>query len=141
MMQGSRYEEGMISVIIPVYNVEPYLRKCLDSVICQTYRNLDIIVVDDGSTDDSGQICDEYQNMDDRIRVFHKKNEGLSSARNLGLQYVKGEYIGFVDSDDFIDEDMYESMLHEMKEDVDIVICGRRICFPKEMHQKSIQIV
>ena len=71
MMQGSRYEEGMISVIIPVYNVEPYLRKCLDSVICQTYRNLDIIVVDDGSTDDSGQICDEYQNMDDRIRVFH----------------------------------------------------------------------
>lgn len=137
MMQGSRYEEGMISVIIPVYNVEPYLRKCLDSVICQTYRNLDIIVVDDGSTDDSGQICDEYQNMDDRISVFHKKNEGLSSARNLGLQYVKGEYIGFVDSDDFIDEDMYESMLHEMKEDVDIVICGRRICFPKEMHQKS----
>lgn len=132
-----QYETGLISIIIPVYNVAPYLRKCLDSVIHQTYQNLDIIIVDDGSTDYSGQICDDYQRIDSRVRVFHKKNEGSSSARNLGLQYVKGEFIGFVDSDDFIDEDMYESMLQEMKDDVDIVICGRRISFPKEMHQKS----
>lgn len=137
MVMDNQYEEGMISIIIPVFNVEPYLRKCLDSVIHQTYQNLDIIIVDDGSTDHSGQICDDYQKIDSRVRVFHKRNAGLSSARNLGLRYVKGEFIGFVDSDDYIDKDMYESMLHEMKDDVDIVICGRRISFPKEMHQKS----
>lgn len=136
-MQENQYEEGMISIIIPVYNVESYLRKCLDSVIHQTYQNLDIIIVNDGSTDDSGKICDNYQRIDSRVRVFHKKNEGLSSARNLGLQYARGEFIGFVDSDDFVDADMYESMLGEMEDDVDIVVCGRRISFPKEMHRKS----
>lgn len=137
MKKEKQYEKKLISIIVPVYNVEPYLRKCLDSIINQTYQNLDIIIVDDGSTDGSGQICDYYQSADRRIRVFHKKNEGLSSARNLGLQHAKGEFIGFVDSDDFIDLDMYESMLHEMDDDVDIVTCGRYICFPKEKHCKG----
>lgn len=132
-----KYGEKLLSVIIPVYNVEPYLEKCLNSVISQTYRNLDIIIVNDGSTDRSGEISEYYQSIDKRVRVFHKKNGGASSARNLGLQYARGEFIGFVDGDDFIDEDMYESMLHEMSSDVDIVICGRRICFPTDMHQKS----
>lgn len=137
MEKEEQHKKGMISIIIPVYNVEPYLRRCLESVINQTYPYLEIILVDDGSTDGSGQICDAYQNMDKRIRVFHKKNGGSSSARNLGLQYAKGEYIGFVDSDDFIDLDMYESMLQEMEDDVDIVTCGRYVSFPKEKHKSS----
>jgi glycosyltransferase involved in cell wall biosynthesis len=89
-----------ISVIIPVYNTESYLRKCLDSIVNQTYRELEIIIIDDGSTDGSGEICDEYKMSDSRIRVFHTENRGLSCARNLGLDEAKGEWIGFVDSDD-----------------------------------------
>lgn len=137
MRKENQYEKGLLSIIIPVYNVEPYISKCLESVINQTYPYLDIIIVDDGSTDGSGQICDTYQNTDKRVRVFHKKNEGPSSARNMGLHYAKGEFIGFVDSDDFIDLDMYESMLQEMENDVDIVTCGRRISYPKEKHCNS----
>lgn len=133
----NQYDKGLISIIIPVYNVEPYINRCLESVINQTYPYLEIIIVDDGSTDGSGQICDAYQNMDKRIRVFHKKNGGPSSARNLGLHYAKGEFVGFVDSDDFIDLDMYDSMLHEMEKDVDIVTCGRYISFPKEKHKRD----
>ena len=100
--------EDLISVIIPVYNVELYLRRCIDSVIKQTYKNLEIILVDDGSTDKSGEICDEYASLDNRISVIHKENGGLSSARNAGLKNAHGEYFGFVDSDDAIVEDMYE---------------------------------
>ena len=91
-----------ISIIVPVYNVESYLRECLDSIVGQTYPLLDIIVVNDGSTDGSGAICDEYAERDSRIRVVHKKNGGLSSARNAGLDLVKGEFIAFVDSDDYL---------------------------------------
>ncbi len=98
----------LISVIIPIYNVEQYLRQCLDSVINQTYKNLEIILVDDGSTDNSGKICDEYALKDARIKVIHKENGGVSSARNAGLDIAKGDYIGFVDSDDYIEKDMYE---------------------------------
>ena len=101
----------MISVIVPVYNVEPYLRKCLDSILAQTYRNLEILVIDDGSTDGSGRICDEYAGRDERIKVFHTENHGLSCARNLGLDNANGEWIGFVDSDDWIEPDMYEVLL------------------------------
>lgn len=129
--------KNMISVIIPVYNVEMYLEKCLDSVINQTYQNLEIIIVNDGSTDNSGRICDYYQGIDSRVKVYHKKNEGLSSARNVGLQYAKGEFIGFVDSDDYIDLDMYECMINEIEDDVDIIVCGRRMVFPREMHQND----
>lgn len=101
----------LISVIVPVYNVEKYLAKCLNSVIHQTYENLQIIIIDDGSTDHSGRICDEYSKIDERIQVIHQKNCGLSYARNAGLSVAKGEYIGFVDSDDWIHLDMYSHLI------------------------------
>lgn len=115
----------LISVIVPVYNVEPYLRKCLDSIVNQTYKNLEIILVDDGSTDNSGIICDEYANKDNRIKVIHKANGGLSDARNKGLDIVKGEYTGFVDSDDYIAEDMYEYLYNfAIENDLDVAMCA-----------------
>ena len=100
--------DDLISVIIPVYNVEKYLKECLDSVINQTHKNIEIILIDDGSTDNSGKICDEYRKKDDRIIVIHKSNEGLSSARNDGLIHAKGKYIQFIDSDDYVNRDMLE---------------------------------
>ena len=114
----------LISVIVPVYNVELYLERCSDSIIGQTYKNLEIILVDDGSTDKSGKICDIYENKDSRVRVLHKCNGGLSSARNKGLELATGEYIGFVDSDDYIALDMYERFYSFILEDVDLVCCG-----------------
>lgn len=114
----------MISVIVPVYNVEPYLRKCLESVLNQTYRDLEILIIDDGSTDNSGQICDEYK-KDERVRVLHTENRGLSAARNLGLDEANGDWIGFVDSDDWIEPDMYEVLLRKAEETgADVVECG-----------------
>lgn len=107
--------EELISVIIPVYNVEEYLSACLESVTGQTYKNLEIIVIDDGSTDKSGIICDEYCSRDNRIKVIHKKNGGLSDARNSGLKAAKGQYIGFVDSDDWIAPEMYEVLYRSCK--------------------------
>lgn len=101
----------LVSVIVPVYNVENYLRRCLDSIVCQTYKNLEIILIDDGSTDESGKICDEYAKKDERIKVIHKENEGLSSARNTGVDNAKGKYVTFVDSDDDITKDYVEYML------------------------------
>ena len=121
---------GLISVIVPIYNVQDYLRKCIDSIINQTYRDLEIILIDDGSTDSSGKICDEYLKIDHRIRVYHKKNGGLSSARNAGLKMARGEWIGFVDSDDYIEHDMYELLLSNMGQDVDIVCCSRKVIYP-----------
>lgn len=102
---------SLISVIIPVYNVEKYLSKCLDSVIRQTYKNLEIIVIDDGSTDSSAELCDKYSKTDSRIKVIHQKNGGLSFARNIGLSIAKGDYIGFVDADDWIHPDMYRHLI------------------------------
>lgn len=114
----------VISVIVPVYNVELYLCRCLDSILNQTYGNLEIILVDDGSTDKSGAICDAYKKKDSRIIVIHKRNGGLSSARNCGLEIAKGEYIGFVDSDDYIASDMYALLHRHMRVDIDLVCCG-----------------
>lgn len=115
----------MISVIIPIYNVEKYLPKCVDSVINQTYKDIEIILVDDGSPDRCPEICDEYTKIDDRIKVIHKLNGGLSDARNAGLDIATGEYIGFIDSDDYIDEHMYEDMLSAIENaDADLCICG-----------------
>ena len=114
----------MISVIVPVYNVELYLRKCLDSIVNQTYRDIEILVIDDGSIDGCGRICDEYAEKDGRIRVFHTENRGLSCARNLGLDNAHGEWIGFVDSDDWIEMDMYENAINGIG-DADI------LCFQK----------
>ena len=103
--------QALISVIIPVYNVEEYLRECVDSVLCQTYGNFEIILVDDGSTDSSGQICDEYLEKDERVTVIHQKNGGLSVARNAGLSETNGDYIYFLDSDDYISENAIETLL------------------------------
>lgn len=114
-----------ISIIIPIYNVEQYLSQCLDSVIHQTYKNLEIILINDGSTDNSGKICNEYAKMDNRIRVFHKKNEGVSSARNMGLNNCTGDFIGFVDPDDFIEYNMYEILYNEQQRtNADIIWCN-----------------
>lgn len=114
----------LISVIIPIYKVEDYLNECVQSVIHQTYKNLEIILVNDGSPDKCPQICDEYAKLDNRIIVIHKKNGGLSDARNAGLKQATGDFISFVDSDDFIDTTMYEKMLeYQQESDADIVSC------------------
>lgn len=116
----------MISVIVPIYNVAEYLPKCIQSICDQTYRNLEIILVDDGSTDESPQICDKYAAMDERIVVHHKKNGGLVSARKAGLRMARGEYIGYVDGDDWIEPDMYECLFRCMNEEkAEVVMCGR----------------
>lgn len=101
----------MVSVIVPVYNVEKYLPSCIESVINQTYMDWELLLVDDGSTDNSGKICDEYGEKDKRIKVFHKENGGVSSARNLGLDKANGEYVAFLDADDYVDADLYENAL------------------------------
>lgn len=103
-----------ISIIVPVYNVEQYLRKCVDSILAQTFTDFEVILVDDGSPDNSGAICDEYAKLDSRVRVIHKENGGLSDARNAGIEIAKGKYLGFVDSDDFIDKDMYEILYNDI---------------------------
>lgn len=121
--------EPKISVIVPVYKVEPYLRKCLDSIVGQTYQNLEIILVDDGSPDSCGAICDEYAAQDKRVQVIHKANGGVSSARNAGLAAATGEWIGWVDSDDWIEPDMYSYMLEKVREyGADIAVCSRSEC-------------
>ncbi len=107
--------EPLISVIVPVYKVEDYLIKCVDSIRNQTYQNLEILLVDDGSPDGCGQMCDELALQDNRIKVIHKANGGLSSARNAGLDAMTGAYVGFVDSDDWIDPQMYEALLSQME--------------------------
>ena len=114
-----------ISVIIPVYNVEQYLEKCLDSILNQTYKNIEIILVNDGSIDKSGVICDEYSRKYNNIKVFHKENGGVSSARNLGITVAKGEYITFADPDDFLNKDMYKILYENAKNyNSDITICS-----------------
>ena len=114
----------LLSVVVPVYNVGKYLDRCIKSIINQTYKNLEIILVDDGSVDASGKICDKYAFKDKRINVIHKENEGLSEARNTGIKLSKGDYITFVDSDDYIDERMYEILIHDLEYyDVDIATC------------------
>lgn len=115
----------LISIIIPVYNTEKYLDKCLESVVGQTYKNLEIILVDDGSTDNSGRMCDEWAKKDERIKVFHKSNGGLMNAWKYGAARSRGDYIGFVDSDDWIDENMYETLLNvALKDNVGLVLSG-----------------
>ena len=118
----------LISVIVPVYNVEQYLPKCIESITNQTYKNLEIILVDDGSTDNSGRICDEYAQKDERIIVLHKENEGQATARNMALDIARGEYIGFADSDDYLALDMFEKLYEVIcSYDCDISMCGRYI--------------
>ena len=114
----------LVSVIIPVYNVAPYLPEALDSVIQQTYNNLEILIIDDGSMDESGEICDRYSLTDSRIIIFHQENKGLSAARNIGLDNATGDVIAFLDSDDAFRLDAIEIMVGEMQEyEADIVVC------------------
>lgn len=110
-------ENDLISVIVPVYKVEAYLDRCIESIVNQTYTNLEIILVDDGSPDKCPEICDKWVNRDNRVKVIHKENGGLSSARNVGLNASRGYYIGFVDSDDWIAPDMYEYLLRLLKKE------------------------
>lgn len=126
--------DDLISVIIPVFNVQDYLEECIQSITTQTYKNLEIIIVDDGSTDSCASICDSFAERDTRILVIHKINGGLSDARNSGLNIATGDYIAFVDSDDFIDNDMIEYLYKLLKaNDAHISICGKRdfLEFPK----------
>lgn len=114
-----------ISVIVPVYNTEKTVKKCIDSLQSQTFRDIEIIIVDDGSPDSAGKICDEISKTDSRVRVIHKENGGLSSARNAGMSEAKGDYISFIDSDDYVAPDMYEKMLGRIKADKsDVAICS-----------------
>ena len=113
----------LISVIVPVYKVEPYINKCIESIVNQTYKNLEIILVDDGSPDKSGEICDEWAKRDSRIKVVHQENGGGAKARNIGLDIATGDFIAFVDSDDYISKDMYSTLISEFTDNVDIVEC------------------
>lgn len=139
-------EKKLISVIVPVFNVEQYVSKCIDSILKQNYSNLEIILVDDGSTDSSGKICDDYASKFEEIKTFHKTNGGLSSARNYGLKKATGKYIGFVDSDDTISPLMYERLMDNLqKTNSDISICGRYYVFldhkPKVRYKEEKKLV
>lgn len=119
--------DELISVVVPIYNVEKYLPKCIESILRQSYENLEIILIDDGSTDCSGQLCDKYAKQDNRIIVIHKKNGGASSAKNVGLRIAKGEYLTFVDSDDYLEQDAYLYMVSKLKEHhADVIHCCYR---------------
>lgn len=132
-------DEPLVSVIIPVYNVKKYLRQCLDSVTGQTYKNIEIILVDDGSTDDSGRICDYYANADSRIKVIHKENGGLSDARNIGIEQSNGIYINFVDSDDYICKNCIEVLLSTaICQSVPLVVCGYKKFIDGKNNHKEI---
>ena len=114
-----------LSIIVPVYNVEDYIKECIDSLLLNDIPDMELLLVDDGSTDNSGQICDEYVQRDKRVIVLHKENGGLSSARNYGLDHAKGDYIGFVDSDDIVNKMMFSTMLNTAQRyHADIAICG-----------------
>lgn len=113
-----------ISIIVPVYNCAPYLSRCIDSILAQTCANLELLLIDDGSTDDSGRICDCYAAADTRVQVLHQVNAGVSAARNAGLEIASGDYIGFVDADDWIDPTMFETLLrHAQDQNAQIVMC------------------
>lgn len=122
----------LVSVIVPVFNVEKYLERCIDSILKQSYPNFELLLIDDGSTDASGKICDKYIFMDSRIKVFHKKNGGVSSARNLGLKNIKGDWVTFIDSDDWVHPLYLERLLGPVKNSVDLIISNCKIDDIKE---------
>ena len=130
--------EPLLSVIVPVYNVEEYLARCVDSILAQTYQNLEVILVDDGAGDRSGAICDAFAARDSRVRVIHKENGGLSSARNAGLEAAGGEYIGFVDSDDWITEDAYANLLNLAEKYRVKLVCGGRYDVSGKTGEKTV---
>ena len=122
-------DKPLISVVVPIYNVEKYINRCVDSILNQTYKNIQVILVDDGSPDNCGRIIDEYASMDKRVFAVHKKNGGISSARNKGLEYVTGSYLTFCDSDDWLDLDMYEKMITALiRYNGDVCSSNQSIC-------------
>ena len=124
----------LISIIIPAYNIENYIVRCLDSLLNQTYKNLEVIVVDDGSSDNTGKIIDDYASKYENIKVIHKKNAGVSAARNSGIDVANGDYIGFVDGDDTVDKEMFEVLIdNAIKYDADISHCGYKMVFPSRI--------
>lgn len=134
----------LISIIVPVYNVEDYIVECLQSILRQTYRNYELIIIDDGSTDNSGGICDTISETDTRIIVVHKKNGGLSSSRNVGMRYATGEYVAFIDSDDFIDDDYIEKLINKAVEDKsDIVVAPIKLYYNQsnisDFHSNNVE--
>lgn len=140
--------DGLISVVIPVYNAEEFVKRCLESIRCQTYRNLEILVVDDGSKDNTFAICSELAKIDNRIKVIYQENSGVSAARNLGIDRATGEYISFIDADDYIKEDYFEHLLKDLVEhNADITCCnmiemhnGKQVFFsrPRVIFERSI---
>ncbi|MGS2779048.1 glycosyltransferase [Robertmurraya sp. GLU-23] len=125
-----KWRQGKISIVIPIYNVSPYLERCLESVLSQTFKNLEVILVDDGSTDNCWDICNFYAERDRRVRKFHQKNQGVSAARNKGLDVATGDYIGFVDPDDYIHPEMYERLYTLLKiNEADMSACFSRGCW------------
>lgn len=140
--------QPLISIIIPVYNAEQYLRRCFDSVLSQSFENFELLLIDDGSTDASGKICDEYAIRDERIRVYHKPNGGVSSARNVGLKEAIGEWIYFVDADDEVLPDGLQVLVDGISEEVEVVLCGfekvaddGKIIFMREEHMDITKII
>lgn len=128
-----------VSLIVPVYNVESYLNSCINSILIQTYQNFELILINDGSLDGSGEICDFYAKKDNRITVIHKQNEGVSTARNIGLSIAKGEYIVFIDSDDFIHRDLLKTTVRIAKDYLsDIVIFQYQKCFQNQVIKQPI---
>ena len=124
----------LISIIIPAYNIENYIAKCLDSLLNQTYKNIEIIVVNDGSSDNTGKVIDDYVSKYKNIKVIHKENAGVSAARNKGIEVANGDYIGFVDGDDTVDEDMFGVLMHNaIKYNADISHCGYKMVFPSRI--------
>ena len=127
-----------LSVIVPIYNTQEYLKQCVDSILNQKYDDLELILVDDGSIDGSSEICDQYQRIDNRVKVIHQKNQGCISARRCGLQNSKGDYIGFVDSDDWIAPDMYQILMVIAEEkECDIVSMGYTVVNGKEEKEED----
>ena len=127
-----------ISIIVAVYNIEQYLGRCVDSLLNQTYRNLEIILVDDGSTDESGVLCDEYAERDSRVKVIHKENGGLSDARNIGAAAAEGEYIAYVDGDDWVEKEMYGAMLEALKDyQAEVAVCRYKCIYPDRVVDES----
>lgn len=131
--------KGIISVIVPVYNIREYLREAVDSVLKQDYQKLQVILIDDGSTDDSGKICDEYAQRDNRISVIHQKNGGAASAKNTGLKVAEGEYLAFLDSDDYLEEGAYSYMVKQLEDNkADAIQCCFRDIYVNESKERIL---
>ena len=132
MTEPNDKDRALVSVVVPVYNIADYVERCVQSIISQTYTNLEILLIDDGSTDGSEMICDELSCRDNRIKVIHQQNQGIATTRNIGVEKSKGDYIAFIDGDDFIDKDMIELLYSEIrKSNADIAYCNYRVISPQ----------